>query len=167
MSRNSHLVITSLISLLICNQSYSLDSDQYKPCTVHSKSIYYYRNQGKTIYIKNVVADQGTTHIEGDKVIVYTKPSDNKVNKIIAYGHPAHYHTLPNGKKKPVFAQADTIQYYPRSKKVLLLRHGKVIQQHNVFTGPHIWYDMKHQVVKSTTHGSSKTTVIIQPQQTQ
>lgn len=149
--------------LLISSQASALSSDQCKPYYIESNSITYYQKKHMTIYLGQVKARQGSTHLTADKLIVYTDPKTNQVNKVFAYGKPARYNTLPDNKPR-LYAEADTIKYYPIQNTVLLLKHGKITQSQNVFTGPHIWYDIKNQRLISTTNGHGKTTITIQPQ---
>ena len=62
------------------------------------------------------------------------------------------------------YAQARKITYHPITKIVLLEHHSKVTHQKNVFTGPHIWYDIATGIVRTSPKKNHKTMIVIQPQ---
>ncbi len=162
---HKRLLIGALVCLLpmYCQ---ALSSDQYQSYHISARSMNYNHKSRTITYLGNVHITQGTTTLTGDKVIMYQSPNSNKITKVVVYGNLAHYSTLPDQKKKKLFAKAKQIYYHPQKKTVLLLGKGRVTQNNNVFTGPHIWYDMDHEVVRSTTQSpQQRTVVIIQPQQ--
>jgi lipopolysaccharide export system protein LptA len=146
--------------------AYALDSDQYQPMHVISDTATYDRNLHTITYIGSVQAEQGSSHLDGDKVIVYQTPDNsNKIQKIEVFGNPAHYNTLPAPDKDRLFVQALKITYNPLDRTVLLEQEAKVQQGGNIFTGPHIWYDMVNGVVRSlAAPGKQRTVMIIEPE---
>jgi len=153
----------ALVTLLPCSV-FALSSDKYLPYRIKADTVIYNRNLHKTIYQGHVDAVQGTTHLTGDKVIVYNSKRNNKITLIVATGKNAHYTTLPDNKSR-LFAEAEIIKYYPLKDQVFFITHAKITQDQNLFTGPHIWYDMSKQVVVSTNpNGQGRTTVVIEPQ---
>lgn len=158
-------IIKVLLIMLFCTTSYALTSDQYLPYYVRATTIIYKNKLHLTIYISNVHAHQGSSQLSGDKVIVYNSANGSDILRMVATGHPAHYSTLPDKQSERLYAQAETIEYYPQKNQVLLLKKARVTQKKNVFTGPHIWYDIKQQKVISTNpKGSSETKIVIEPQ---
>lgn len=157
--------LLGLIFLLLPIIVLARTNDQYLPYHIQADTIIYNQNLHTTIYQGHVHATQGTPRLTGDKVVVYNSKVNNKIILIVATGQPAHYTTLPDNQPKRLFTQADTIKYYPLKNQVLLLKRAKVTQDENLFTGPHIWYDISKQVVVSTSpEGHGKTTVVIEPQ---
>lgn len=161
-------LIIGLAAMGAITTAWALDSDKYAPMHVISDTATYDRNQHTITYEGSVQMNQGTSHLDGDKVIVYQIPdSNNKIDKIIAFGKPAHYSTLPQANKSRLFVEALKITYNPVKRTVLLEENGRVNQDGNIFTGPHIWYDMVNGVVHSqATTGKQRTEMIIQPQST-
>ncbi|ABS77934.1 lipopolysaccharide transport periplasmic protein LptA [Coxiella burnetii] len=154
------LLLTGLPLLAV-----ALSSDQFKPYHVRSIEVIYRRPDHITLYHGDVYATQGTTWISGDKVIVYHNPTTNRIVRLKAIGHPAHYSTMPDNQKARLYAQAETILYFPAKAQVLLIKNARVTQKQNILTGPHIWYDIKKQTVISTVpNGKGNTTVVIEPQ---
>lgn len=169
-SRSALLLLNFIMATTACwisHPAWALDSDQYQVMHVISNTATYDRNQHTIIYDGAVQMDQGTSHLDGDKVIVYQLPATNtnKIQKVVALGNPAHYSTLPQPNKARLFVEALKITYDPTSKTVLLEGNGKVTQEGNVFSGPHIWYDMANGVVHSlAAPGKQRTEMVIQPQ---
>lgn len=149
--------------------AYALDSDQYQPLEITSDDATYDRNQHTITYIggaQGVHAKQGSSNLDGDKVIVYQTPDNtNKIQKIEIFGNPAHYNTLPAPDKERLYVEALKITYDPTNRTVLLEQQAKVNQAGNIFSGPHIWYDMVNGIVRSSAApGKQRTMMIIQPQ---
>ncbi len=161
---NSFLILTLLFGLH--TTASALASDSQKAYQVNSQSVLYNRNRHQTTYTGNVTAKQGTTLVSGDKLLIINSPTTGDVTEIIAYGKQAHYSTLPDKQTQKLYAQANTIKYWPKRGKVLLISDGKITQKHNVFTGQLIWYDINKQTVLSGSGSESRTTIVIQPQHT-
>ncbi len=159
-------IFVSILFFFGVNSAHALDSDQYQPLSIVSDDAVYDRNQHTITYTGSVRGEQGSSHIDGDKMIVYQTPGNaNKIQKIEIFGNPAHYNTLPAPNKERLYVEALKITYNPLERTVLLEQQAKVIQAGNIFTGPHIWYDMVNGVVRSlATPGKERTMMIIQPQ---
>ncbi len=156
-------LIIIFISFNIFVNAWALDEDQYQTLHISSVAATYDREHHLTVYEGNVQVEQGTSHLDGDKVTIY-QSKDNSIIKMIANGKPAHYHTIPSPNKNQLFVEALQITYTPQEKIVLLEGAGQVKQEENLFTGPHIWYDMKNGIVHSITNNENeRTVVIIQP----
>lgn len=162
------LSITSSILVLLAGTSFALPSDRTKPYRIRADKITFDQKQHTSTYINNASICQGTTHLSGQKITLTLNQSNSTIRKLIDIGHPAHFNTLQKSNDKPLMAQADTIIYYPQKQQALLLGHGQIKQDKNIFRGPHIWYDIRNQIVTSTTKkGKGKTTLLIQPQNVQ
>lgn len=170
MSLRKQLLSLSLFILLIPSISVALSSDQTKKLYIRSKTANINRTTGIGVFIGDVVIDQGTTHVTGDKVITYND-KNNKLKQVTIIGlngHFAHYKTLTELKKPPLYATARTIKYYPKSHYVILIKDGHIKQGTDSIDGQHLEYDIQKQVLNSTaitkTNGkNSRTTIIIQP----
>jgi lipopolysaccharide export system protein LptA len=170
MFRTKILHKTLLLALIWMTAANALDSDKSAPMHVISNSATYDRNQHIITYDGNVQGDQGSARLDGDKLVVFQNPDDtnesNKIKMLIVYGNPAHYSSLPAPDKGRIYVEAYKITYDPNNKTVLLEDHGRVTQDGNVFSGPHIWYDMVNGVVRSQAiPGKERSEMVIQPQQ--
>ncbi len=160
-------IILLWIGLGLSSNALALDSDKYAVMHVISDSATYDRNRHTITYEGKVQVEQGTSHLDGDKVVVYQLPTNgNKIKQVIAYGNPAHYNTLPQPDKSRLYIEALKLTYNPIADTVLLEEKGRVNQEGNIFTGPHIWYDVANGIVHSLAGpGKERTEMIIQPQQ--
>ncbi|WP_244897153.1 LptA/OstA family protein [Candidatus Coxiella mudrowiae] len=78
---------------------------------------------------------------------------------------PPLYTTLPNMDKARLYAEANTIIYYPPKAQVVLIKNARVTQNQDILTEPHIWYDIKKQTVISINLGEKNTTtMVVEPQ---
>ena len=151
--------------ILSLNKTWTLTSDQLQPYHMQADQFIYNYKQHTMFYEGNVHAQQGSTQVTSDNAVVYTSKKNNIITLIIATGQPAHYSTLPDKGDNRLFAEANTIKYFPQKNQVLLLMNAKVTQGKDLFTGPHIWYDVSKRVVISTNpQGQGETTVVIEPQ---
>ncbi|MBS0350027.1 MAG: lipopolysaccharide transport periplasmic protein LptA [Proteobacteria bacterium] len=147
--------------------AFALETDRLAVMHVVSDTATYDRNQHTITYQGNVQVEQGSSHLDGDKIVIYQSPTNNnQIEKIIAYGQPAHYNTLPQPNNDRMYVEALVITYDPLKKIVTLEGKGRVNQGGNIFSGPHIWYDMINGVVHSSPgQGKERTEMIIQPHQ--
>ena len=157
------------------NVSWALTNDQFKPFHISAKSVTYNHDQHKATFTGDVIATQGTTRLSGNKIILYLSSSQKitglrlsssqKITELRAVGNLAHYSTLPDNEKHKIHAQAKEIIYDPNKKIITLLKNGKITKENNVFSGPHISYDILHGIVRSTpTQEQQKTIVYLQPE---
>jgi len=169
MSRRKPNIIKFVIILLFLGiwiGAFALDTDQYKEMHVVADSASYDRTHRIITYDGKVQVDQGTSHLDGDHVLVHQLPTGDKIQQVIAYGKPAHYNTIPAPNKNRLYVEALKITYDPIKKTVLLEGHARVNQDGNIFTGPRIWYDMINGVVHSYAGPAhERTEMVIQPQQ--
>ena len=169
--KNLSLLIIITCTGCMLSSAMALDSDKYQAMHVASDSATYNRDEHTITYEGKVQGDQGSSRLDGDKLVVFQMPgkdsaAGNNIQKVIVYGNPAHYSTLTSPDKPRVYIEALKITYDPNKKTALLEGHGRVNQEGNVFTGPYIWYDMVNGVVHSrSAPGKERTEMTIQPQQ--
>jgi LPS export ABC transporter protein LptC/lipopolysaccharide transport protein LptA len=135
----------------------------------------YDRKKHISSYFGKVVYTQGESFLQADKLIIYDNPVDNRVQKIVAFGNPAYYSTIPdanpNAKSNRINAKALRIEYYPLKKIALLIGDGELTQKGNKFSGPHIVYNLEQKTILSTPISTScrknckrqSTTILIKP----
>lgn len=123
------------------------------------------RTSGVHTFKGHVTVDQGSTHLTGDTVIIHND-AQKKVSEIIAIGSKktlAHYQTQPNPKQAVFDAWAVTIKYHPKKGLADLIQSAKAKQNPNVFTGPHLIYDVKQGIVSSPASTQGHVTIIMYP----
>jgi lipopolysaccharide export system protein LptA len=139
---------------------FALSSDSQKTCHISAKQIIFEQKSHTITYLGDVIATQGSTQLYGDKLVFYLN-KQNQLLKMIDYGNPAKYSSLPHAKGHRLYAQAKIINYDVKHHTVLLLHDGRITQNHDMFYGPHILYNTAQGVVLSTTDSSKQRTVII------
>jgi lipopolysaccharide export system protein LptA len=153
--------LTALLSPLL----QALPEDRDKPIRINSDSADIDDARGISIYRGNVVMDQGTIHIDGEQVTIYS--NNEGIYKVVIQGSPGHYHEKPAHDEEIVKASALTINYDFRNEHIELLRKAKLVQEGNTFTGDQIEYFISTQTVKarSSTAGpqSERVEMVIQP----
>ncbi len=161
--------IAALLALTwLPGTSTALPGDEDQPIRIQSDTAELDEKQGVSIYRGRVTITQGSVKIRADKVTV---ESDNEgVKKIIAVGQPAHYEHKPKPDEPMVKARGEIIQYMATEDKVVILKNARLEQDHNVFQGDRINYDISKQLVKAHSKGTTKTgntgkrvEIVIQP----
>lgn len=143
----------------------ALNKDKQLPYHIQSDSGEYNRPHHTTTFVGNVHITQGTTLLTGNHSIVFHAKDSNRIIKMITTGQLAHYSTLPDGKSKRLYCEAQTITYYPITHHALLVGQAKVTQAGNILSGQRIWYNLQTQQVESLKGQSTKRNeLIVAPQ---
>ena len=129
LSQIALLLLTGLPLLAI-----ALSGDQFKPYHVRAIEVIYRRPDHITLYHGDIYATQGTPAGSGDKVIVYYNPTTNRIVRLKTIGHPTYYSTMPGDQKACLYAEAETILYFPAKAQLLLIKNARVTQK-NILTG--------------------------------
>ncbi len=166
-----HKMRITLRSLLFLNAlmfttfSWSLNSDNLLPYVFSADAMAYHRNPHCTVYTGHVHIQQGTSELIGEKVIVYFSNTQN-ISKLMVWGKPAQYTTLPDNKTTKLFATANQIVYNASSKTADLIQNATMKQDKDTLEGEHLCYDMTQNQVRSiaTAKNHHQTLIILQPQ---
>ena len=62
-----------------------------------------------------------------------------------------------------LYANAKTIEYFPKTGIAILIDDGVVTQGKNVIKGPYLTYDMQNGKLASKAMNQQRTTLIIHP----
>jgi len=151
-------------------QSSALTSDKEKPISVEADSVDINQQTGISQYKGNVELIQGSMHLTGALLHVYTK--DGHLDKAIIEGKLAKF-TQQQDNGNEVRAQAQRIEYFDSSEKIYLYDDATVWQAKDSFHSDHIIYDMKKELVtagEAATDGKPADTkervkITIQPKQ--
>ena len=156
-----------LISLSLPALVFAVNADKSLPMKINADSTVYNREKGVATFLGHVVIDQGSTHVQGDKVVLHFN-EQHQLKEAIVYGKPAKVQTLPNGQKAILHARAETIYYYPLKHQIVLIKNAWAEQAGNVLQGPTLTYNTETQVIEtSATHRDrGRTTIILQPKTT-
>lgn len=145
MKKNSLLIWALALSLNAYSQTTEL------PINLQAESGEYDAVKGIATYTGNVVISQGEMNVRGDKVVV--KIVNNSVNSIEAWGNPATFHYVPQGKRKqepPIDGRSSYMKYSVLASTVFMQGNAFVKQDKNETKGSTLTYDLKQERVKGT-----------------
>ena len=150
--------------LLVSQLCLALPHDREQPIHISADEALRDEKRGVTVYSGNVQMNQGSMHIEADRVTIYHIEAE--ADKIVARGQPAKMRQRPDLEKGPVHARALIIEYYQREQKVLLREEARVEQDGAIVTGDSIDYFIAQQLVKADSDAArdgNRVQVVIPP----
>ena len=150
--------------LLVSQLCLALPDDREQPIHISADEALRDEKRGVTVYSGNVQMNQGSMHIEADRVTIYHIEAE--ADKIVARGQPAKMRQRPDLEKGPVHARALIIEYYQREQKVLLREEARVEQDGAIVTGDSIDYFIAQQLVKADSDAArdgNRVQVVIPP----
>ncbi|MES2204077.1 MAG: lipopolysaccharide transport periplasmic protein LptA [Pseudomonadota bacterium] len=154
-----------LASFLLSSPSIALPDDKEKPLQVVSDNVIVNYAEGITTLQGEVRVTQGSTTLNGNKVIIYTN-KQRQLIKLIAYGdsnQQARYETLPTLKSSPFTATANTITYMGLEKLAIFEGEAHATDGINQFDGPKFKYWTEKQEVVTEKVANQRSTIIIYP----
>jgi len=152
-------------SLLLVSYAWALQSDQSQGYIIRADhSDIQFLKKHVTVLTGHVHAQQGSSELAGDKVVLELDKNNKTILKITNYGKPATYSTLQENQKEPLNVSADTIEYTPATGIMVLTNNAVVTQGNDVIKAAYIKYDVKKQIMISDGNkNNSQTTIILQP----
>lgn len=155
------------LAVLIPAVSFALKNDVALPYHITSDQAVFYRDKHTAIFTGSVKADQGSSHLDGNKLVLFFDKANKGVIHLIDYGKPATYSTQLENKKDRLNAKAEIIHYYPPTHFVILMQNALAIEGLDKIAGNYITYDMNAEIIKSKPMKNNvKTVITIQPQDT-
>ncbi len=162
---SSPLLLAWLLLLLgwCGSTALALEGAADQPIYIDSNSAIYDDSKGISIYTGNVIARQGSMHMNSSKLVVYLK--NGEVDKLVATGNPARFKQTPEEGKEDIKGKSLTAEYYPNKALLILIDDAVVWQGGNTYASEVIKYNSKTSVVmageKSTD--SKRVHVVLQP----
>lgn len=158
------IIIISLLLFGVSSQINALSDDKTQPLHIRADYAELVQKERKTHYRGNVIFDQGSSHLRAARADTVHN-EQNELLSAVAIGNeesPAYFWTLLEAGKPEMHAKADTIKFFPKEHKILLIGNAEVTQGRDRFTAPYIEYDInkRHVVSKSSTQGSGRTTIL-------
>ncbi len=157
-----------LLALLAATPATALPEDRDQPIHITADKALRDEKQGFTVYQGNVKMDQGSLHIEADRITIYHVTQE--ADKIVAEGKPARLQQQPAPDKGPIKARAETIEYFKLEERVRLLTNAHIEQDGSIVTGDSIDYYINEQMVRADSDsdsGDSRVQVVIPAQAVQ
>lgn len=146
----------------------ALPDDRDQPIRIEADEALRDERQGFTRYEGNVKMDQGSLHIEADRITVFH--DQREADRIIAEGNPASLQQQPEPDKGLVKAQARKIEYFKAEDRVRLSENANIEQEGSIVTGDSIDYYIAEQLVRADSDKSredSRVQVVIPAQAVQ
>lgn len=157
--------VTLLAAGLKAVDTLALPSDRNQPIYIQSDRAEQDKKKGITIYQGKVQMNQGTLQITADKITIHS--INNKMNRIVAKGFPAHFQQIPAEGKKLVVAEGNTIEYLLTKEQLYILERASIKQEGQLMTGERIDYNIKDAVVVAAGDSSDsdqRIHIVIPPQ---
>ena len=141
-------VVIGLFCLLGCLAAYPLSTDKDQPIEVEADEAELDDLNDVSIYRGNVIVRQGSIHMTGDVMTVYSKGGD-ELDYLIIEGNPATYKQLPDNSMVHDQAKAMRMEYYELRNLVVLIRDAWVKQDTSTLVGERIEYNTELSRVKA------------------
>ncbi len=125
----------------------ALPEDREQPIRITADQALRDEKQGFTVYSGNVKMDQGTLHIDADKITIFH--AEEEADRILAEGSPAHLQQQPEPEKPLVHAEARIIEYFKAEDRVQLRQAARIEQDGSIVTGDTIDYFITEQLVRA------------------
>ncbi len=163
MSKIKHLLTLALLLLLASKPLAALPDDHKALMHIIADGSEYNYKMGETWFEGHVKIDQGSTHLEADRVIT-KRNAQNKIQEALAFGlqQPAHYWTYPKTGEKMLHAYAKLMKLYPLESRLVLEGDVRVTQGENRFQGQIIVYNIKLQTITVPPTKNSRATFVIE-----
>ena len=140
--------VIGLLCLCGCLTAYPLSTDKDQPIEVEADEAELDDLNNVSIYRGNVIVTQGSIHMTGDVMTVYSKGGD-ELDYIIIEGNPATYKQLPDNSTVHDQARAIRMEYYELKNLVVLIRDAWVKQDTSTLVGERIEYNTELSRVKA------------------
>ena len=161
-----HLAAAVLVASV--GPALALESDQAQPMRITADQALRDEKKGVTVYKGNVRMDQGSLHVDADRITIYH--DRESADRGIATGAPARLQQQPDPEKGPMHASARRIEYLRASDQITLRGEASIEQDGSTVTGEKIEYFISEQRVIADSDQSvegSRVEVIIPARQLQ
>ncbi len=118
----------------------ALSTDREQPATIEADEVEFDFRTGVRTYTGNVIVEQGTLRITGDKLIV--KYKEEAMESATAWGNPAVFRQRPDGKDADVIGEGKKILLDQNGNTLTLITNARLTQGPDTARGDVIVYDM-------------------------
>lgn len=139
---------------ILSYDTYALSTDSQQPIEIEADFAELDDQEGRTIYVGNVIVTQGSIKMTGDKLKVLFN-EDRDLEHVHMEGRPAYFKQTPDGGKEDVEGEGLIIEYHAKKSLLHLIQKAKLTQGNRLFTGDRINYDSAKSVI--TGRGTPKT----------
>lgn len=133
------------LCLLLAVDAAALATDSEQPIEIQADFAELDDQEGKTIYVGNVVVTQGSIKMTGDKLKVnFSEARD--LEDIFIEGRPAYFKQTPDS-GDDVEGEGLLIEYHAQKNLLHLIEKAKLTQGDRIFTGNRINYDTEKSLI--------------------
>ena len=136
-----------VLAAVIAPDAGALPDDRQQAIEITAQRAVRDEKAGYTIYSGDVILEQGSLHIEADKLTIFH--DREAADRIVAVGEPATMRQQPEIDKAFVTASAGSIIYEKSRERVLLRQEATIEQDGAVVSGESIEYFMAEQRVRA------------------
>ena len=130
---------------LLAFDAYALATDSEQPIEIQADFAELDDQEGKTIYVGNVVVIQGSIKMTGDKLKVnFSEESD--LEEVFMEGRPAYFKQTPDS-GEDVEGEGLLIEYHAQKSLLHLIQKARLTQGKRLFEGDRINYDTGKSVI--------------------
>ena len=142
---------------------YALESDVNQPITIDSNTATYDDASATSVYVGNVISDQGSIHVTSDKLVVYF--INGEAEKLVFTGNKAKFKQTPNIGEKDITGEALIGEFYPKKDLLILINDATVWKDNGTYSSNFIEYNIKTSMVTAGEKASNtkRVHVIIAP----
>ncbi len=116
---------------------------------------------GTSLYEGNVVIIQGSMQLDADAATIQVK--NNIFQRMYATGNPASLRYKPAAAKPEMHGTSKRVEYDVASGKVVMEGSVKIIRGQDIFSGEHLEYDLKNDIIRANGANSGRIKFMIQP----
>ena len=163
-ARRRTLAVAALLALIgVHPVAQALPEDSAQPIQIQADRAELDERKGTATYIGAVHLTQGTLNVLSDRLVISS--TNGVVMRIEAQGTktPARYSQRAKVDQPPLQADARTITYLTRDKRIKLSGNAHLTQGKNTFAGATIDYDIANQFVSANGSGGGGVRVTIDP----
>lgn len=148
------LSVLAALGLLLAGSAHALSTDTQQPVQIEADFAELDDEEHTTVYIGNVIVDQGSIHMTGDRLRVnFTENKDLK--DAYLEGRPATFKQTPDN-DDDVHGQALQIEYHAQQSLLKLIEKARVTQGERLFEGHRINYDTKRSLITARSARADK-----------
>ena len=175
MKSSSRKVDSALLLLaMFAGPVHGLSTDAQQPVQIEADFAELDDEEHTTVYVGNVVVDQGSIHMTGDRLRV-NFTADKDLKDAYLEGRPATFKQTPDH-DDDMHGQALQIEYHAEQSLLNLIEKARVTQGERLFEGHRINYDTKKSIITARSaradqadkdhypkDGSGRVRIIIPP----
>lgn len=143
-------LVNVLCIILLCSGFWlpgsimALSTDQNQTIHLTANQMDVDNNKGLSTYRGNVQLQQGSIQLQADQVEVY---HIKQAEKIIVTGAPVKFQQQTD-QHETVKGEANRVEYYAASEKVVLLNNAHLWLGQKQFSGQRLEYDIRQNIIK-------------------